>query len=134
MITTVNCQSSFRFPPQHTLRARGVCSRIPHPRRISRDSHGLFFAHVYLLHIISLSPFYILYTANDKTGVSSCFQALIHEAAILVVLRFHMPIYKIFLLPVETPKPKSAIILQQLRLGDRIDAQPFGSDKFSHMP
>ena len=31
MITTVNCHSSFLFPPQHTLRARGVCSRIPHP-------------------------------------------------------------------------------------------------------
>jgi len=33
LITTVNCHGSFRFPPQHTLRTRGVCSRIPHPRQ-----------------------------------------------------------------------------------------------------
>ncbi len=52
LITTVNCHSSFRFPPQHTLRARGVCSRIPHPRQISRDSHGQLSTHVYILHII----------------------------------------------------------------------------------
>jgi len=35
-----------------TLRARGVCSRIPHPRHISRDSHGQLSTHVYIAHII----------------------------------------------------------------------------------
>ena len=34
-----------------TLSPRGVCSRIPHLRLFCRDSHGLFFAHVYA-HII----------------------------------------------------------------------------------
>ena len=52
LIATVNCHSSFRIPPQHTLSPRGVCSRIPHPRRISRDSHGQISTHVYILHII----------------------------------------------------------------------------------
>ena len=75
LITTIYCHCSFRFPPQHTLRARplavpsgalraaslrsiaspahrGVCSRIPHPRQISRDSHGQISTHVYILHII----------------------------------------------------------------------------------
>ena len=52
MITTVNCHSSFRFPPQHTLRARGVCSRIPHLRHFRRATHGQITTHVYLLHII----------------------------------------------------------------------------------
>ena len=33
-------------------RIRGVCSRIPHPRQIFRDSHGQISTHVYILHII----------------------------------------------------------------------------------
>ena len=40
LITTVNCHGSFRFPPQHTLRARGVCSRIPHSRRNNSETTG----------------------------------------------------------------------------------------------
>ena len=35
-----------------TLSPHGVCSRLPHPRRISRDSHGQISTHVYILHII----------------------------------------------------------------------------------
>ena len=48
--------SVFRGSNHNTLSPRGVCSRIPHPRHFRRDSHGLFIAHVYLLHIIPLSP------------------------------------------------------------------------------
>ena len=35
-----------------TLRALGVCSRIPHMRQICRYSHGQISTHVYILHII----------------------------------------------------------------------------------
>ena len=38
-------------PHSKTLRARGVCSRIPHLRLFRRAHHGLLIAHVYA-HII----------------------------------------------------------------------------------
>ena len=55
LITTVNCHSSFRFPPQHTLRARGVCSRIPH-FGVHPPPHVHFSAHVCVPYIIPHSP------------------------------------------------------------------------------
>ena len=46
-------------PPQHALRARGVCSRIPHLRLFRRDSHGLFIAHVYAVYYTIFGNFWV---------------------------------------------------------------------------
>ena len=60
-----------------TLSPRGVCSRIPRPRHISRDSHGQISTHVFLLHIIPLPP------STRSTRLTSSFRVESDAAAIL---------------------------------------------------
>ena len=65
MITRVNCHSSFRFPPQHTLSPRGVCSRIPHPG-VCPPQHVPFSVHVYVYIIPYLVTFELSPAGVDR--------------------------------------------------------------------
>ena len=55
-LSNSSLQLQLTTPTLKTLPPRRVCSRIPHPRQIFRDSHGLSIAHVCQLHIIPLCP------------------------------------------------------------------------------
>ena len=77
-----------------TLRARGVCSRIPHLRLSRRDSHGLFLAHVYA----RIIPYFISIPSGGRSVLPTFwniwYNCLIKLNALLVRPREYLYIPK----------------------------------------
>ena len=79
LITTVYCHSSFRFPPLHTLCARGACNRIPHlGDKQQRHVHSSVHAYVRIiphLHpsvhlVVQISAFFAFFAAKQQSAAA----------------------------------------------------------------
>ena len=62
-------------PHSKTLSPRGVCSRIPHLPHFCRDSHGLFFAHVYAY----ITPFISFAHQHVSLSIDSSSSPFLHQ-------------------------------------------------------
>ena len=75
-LSNSSLQLQLTTPTLKTLRARGVCSRIPHSRHFFMPHHGQISTHVYIPHIIPLSLLPVLHALHVLHGYHLLFSCI----------------------------------------------------------